>query len=150
MSESSSRPEGAGQESADSATEFRVSLCNLKSIFGRLVYFSSLRDEAGRYWHDGLASELGEDAADFIIKSAHEEAFLEWLSLSLERQKGDLDLYLASFTDAPHSAVFYYWARIEPHRGLIPERANDTERALYLADFEVLLGLLAKQYGEAD
>lgn len=147
MSELNPKPEDAGTGSADVASEFRVSLCNLKSIFGRLVYFSSLRDESGRYRHDGLATELSEDAADFIVRAAHEEAFLEWLSLSLERQKGDLELYLSSFAAEPYTAVFLYWARIEPHRGLIPDRADEKERALYLADFEALLSLFSQRYG---
>lgn len=133
---------------ADAAARFQHWLSDLSSVFSRLAYFSSLRDDEGRYHHHGLEEALSPEQADSIIRSAHEHAFIEWLSFPLEAQKNDLDLYLSAFEGSRKRAVIHLWARIEPHRGVIPERANDAERALYLADFEALLALLAAQYGD--
>jgi hypothetical protein len=81
----------------DAVKEFRHALCDLGSVFGRLVYFSSLRDEDGRYHEPGLSADLGEEESDHIIRAAHEAAFAEWLTFDLEAQKSDLDLYLSAF-----------------------------------------------------
>lgn len=138
---------GAMREALErTVKEFRHSLCDLESVFARLVYFSSLRDHDGRYNQSGLSADLDQEKTDRIIRAAHAEAFAEWLTLSLEGQKSDLDLYLSEFEGPRKKAVVHYWARIEPHRGVIPERASDAERVLYLADFEALLALLAAQY----
>lgn len=131
----------------DAESEFRHSLSDLGSVFGRLVYFASLRDDAGRYRQPGLIADLGEEEADRVIRAAHEAAFAEWLTFSLEAQKSDLDLYLSAFEGSRKRAVIQLWARVEPHRSVIPGRATDTERELYLADFEALLAVFVAQYG---
>ncbi len=131
---------------AHALDEFRHSLSDLGSVFGRLVFFSSLRDDDGRYRHPGLVADLGGEEADRVIRAAHEAAFAEWLTFGLDAQKSDLELYLEAFDGSRKRAVIHLWDRVEPHRGLVPKQATDQERELYLADFEAVLAVLAAQY----
>ena len=129
---------------------WRRTLSQIETIFGRLVYLSGLRDSnTGRYEHHGLAVVFGEEAADRALRESHEITFAEWLSFGLEHQKADLDLYLSQLT-ARRRRTVETWMRLRPYRNLIPTRAAEPERSLYLSDFEVMLELLKNEYGVAD
>ena len=126
---------------------WRRTLSRIETIFGRLVYLAGLRENnTGRYEHHGLALIFGEDDADRALRESHEITFAEWLSFGLEQQKADLDLYLAQLT-ARRRRTIETWLRLRPYRNLIPARAGDPERSLYLSDFETLLELLKSEYG---
>lgn len=129
---------------------WRRTLSQIETIFGRLVYLAGLRDNnTGRYEHHGLALIFGDEDADRALRESHENTFAEWLSFGLEQRKADLDLYLAQLT-ARRRRTIETWLRLRPYRNLIPARARDPERALYLSDFETLLGLLKDEYGVAE
>lgn len=129
---------------------WRRTLSRIETIFGRLVYLAGLRDNnTGRYEHHGLALIFGQQDADHALRESHEIAFAEWLSFGLEHQKADLDLYLAQLT-ARRRKTIETWLRLRPYRNLVPARAGDPERTLYLSDFEILLGLLKTEYGVAE
>jgi hypothetical protein len=129
---------------------WRRTLSQIETIFGRLVYLSGLRDSnTGRYEHHGLAVVFGEEDADRALRESHEITFAEWLSFGLEHQKADLDLYLSQLT-ARRRRTVETWMRLRPYRNLIPTRAAEPERSLYLSDFEVMLELLKNEYGVAD
>jgi hypothetical protein len=73
---------------------WRNTLSQIPSVFGRLVYLSSLRSgTSGRYEHHGLAMTFGEEESHLALSASHQETFAAWLSFSLEQQKADLDLY---------------------------------------------------------
>lgn len=126
---------------------WRNTLSQIPSVFGRQVYLTSLRDaNTGRYEHHGMALVFGEDEADRALRQSHEEVFRQWLSFDLQRQKTDLDLYLAEVASQKRTVVST-WARLKPYRNLAPASAREEEIQLYLADLEILLELLRNEYG---
>jgi hypothetical protein len=131
------------------ANVWRRTLSQIPTVFGRLVYLASLRDpNTGRYEHFGLAQMFGEDEADRALRQSHWETFQQWLGFGLERQKQDLDQYLAGLHRDPR-AILETWSRVEPYRNLIPAAAPQAERQLYLSDLQALLELLKNEYGVA-
>jgi hypothetical protein len=121
---------------------WRNTLSQIPTLFGRLVYLSSLRDaNSGVYEHFGLAQIFGGKDADRTLRQSHTQVFGAWLNLNLEQQKADLESYLSGLEEDV-DAIVANWIRLAPYRNLIPARAREVERQLYLTDFEVVLELL--------
>ena len=116
------------------ATEmWRNVLRQIPTIFGRLVFLSSLRDpHTGRYVHPGLTRMLGGEEADRALCRSHHQVFSQWIASSLEEQKADLDEYLRR---AAKDSDF------RRYRSLPPSTAREVERQLFLTDLETLLEL---------
>jgi len=139
----------AGESRADLKLErgaaadlWRNTLSQIPTLFGRLVYLSSLRDSnSGTYEHYGLAQVFGSKEADRTLRQSHAQAFTSWLNLNLEQQKADLEDYLAGLEEDV-DAILANWIRLAPYRNVIPARAREVERQLYLTDIEVVLELL--------
>ncbi|MDQ2949090.1 MAG: hypothetical protein M3Y27_24655 [Acidobacteriota bacterium] len=129
---------------------WRHTLSRIPSVFGRLVYLSSLRNpNNARYRHDGLALVFGEDEANRALRKGHNHAFAEWLTFNIEEQKADLDLYLSGLLEEKHT-VLNSWINLAHHRSLIPNSAKSVERRLYLADFQAILELVRNEYAVDD
>jgi hypothetical protein len=142
-------PRGVLERGA-AADLWRRTLSQIPSIFGRLVYLCSLRDpNTGQYEHYGLAQAFGEEEADQVLRSSHEQAFSDWLCQNLEQQQADLDLYLSGL-NGNRAGIVETWARLAPYRHLVPSTARELERDLYLSDLEALLALLKNRYGVTD
>jgi hypothetical protein len=84
---------------------------------------------------------FGSKDADRTLRQSHSQAFAAWLNLNLEQQKADLEDYLAGLEE-DIDAILANWIRLAPYRNLIPARAREVERQLYLTDLEVVLELL--------
>jgi hypothetical protein len=137
----------SGLERSAAGSLWRHTLSQIPSLFGRLVYLCSLRDQnTGAYEHYGLAQVFGDAEADRALRESHEQAFSEWLCLNLERQKSDLDLYLSGLT-RDRRRILGTWIRLRPYANLVPSRARQVERDLYMADLETILELLKREYG---
>jgi hypothetical protein len=129
-------------ERGAAADLWRNTLSQIPTLFGRLVYLSSLRDtNSGVYEHYGLAQVFGSKEADRTLRQSHSQVFASWLNLNLEQQKGELEDYLAGLEEDIQS-ILTNWIRLAPYRNLIPTRAREVERQLYLTDLEVVLELL--------
>ena len=136
-------------ERTAAADLWRNTLSQIESVFGTLVYLSSLRSPiTGKYEHHGLALVFGEDEAARALRKSHARAFEEWLSFNLEQQKADLDLYLSAVLDDKR-AVVETWLSVRTYRTFIPSSAKTVEKRLYLADIEALIALLKNEYGVA-
>lgn len=140
-----SRSKGLLERGASSDL-WRHTLSHIPSLFGRLVYLSSLRGgDTGVYEHAGLATLFGEREAHRALFRSHETVFAAWLNYSLERQKEDVDLYLSGLS-VDRKSVISAWSRLSPYRNVFPESAQPFERALFLRDFEALLELFRDEF----
>ena len=129
-------------ERGATADLWRNTLSQIPTLFGRLYYLASLKDpNSGSYEHYGLAQVFGAKEADRTLRQNHMQAFAAWLNLNLEQQKADLEDYLSGLEENI-DAILANWIRLAPYRSLIPARAREVERQLYLNDFEIVLELL--------
>jgi len=129
------------------ADVWRNTLSQIPTQFGKLAYFGVLRNpNTGVYDHHGLAAIFGEDEARSALAASHAETFDGWLALSLERQKADLEAYLAGL-DEDKSAVVLNWLSSCSYQNLMPPPARETAKALFLSDMRILLDLLKSEYG---
>lgn len=137
----------ATRKTGTSTEAWRQALSEVLTVFGRLVYISSLRDQnSGRYKNYRLAEAFGEEETDRVLRGSHVESFSEWLCFSLEQQKADLDLYLSGLEVDKRTAL-ETWEKLAPFRNLVPADTMEVERQLFLADLDALLELLNAQFG---
>jgi hypothetical protein len=128
---------------------WRNTLSQIPSVFGRLIYLSSLRGlNSGAYEHHGLSQRFGQRAANEALKRSHQDVFAEWLMFDLPRQKADLDLYLAGVVEQKGSLIDT-WLRLHPYRNVVPATARTADQLLFMVDFKAVLELLRCEYGVA-
>ncbi len=121
----------------------------LPSFLAQLAYLAHLRDpNTGLYWHPAAADRCRRQEVDHALKVLHERAFRRWLSLRLEDQKADLELYLSSLA-CDKATVVKTWANIESYRCFTPASASSAERQLFLSNLEMQLRLLAAETSDA-
>jgi len=146
MSSGNSSPEPHFPQ-APAADLWRHTLARIPTLFGRLVYLSSLLSQnSGLYQHPALAQMFGDDQADETLRRSHARVFQDWLCLNLEQQKADLREYLAELPGDPATALAT-WLHLAPYRNLAPAAAQEVERRLYITDLEILLELLKHESG---
>jgi hypothetical protein len=145
MSSGKFKPEGNSPQ-APAADLWRHTLARIPTLFGRLVYLSSLLGTgSGLYEHPALSQMFGDEQADETLRRSHARVFQDWLCLNLEQQKADLHEYLAELPGNP-AAAFATWTNLAPYRNLVPPGAQDVERQLYMTDLEMLLELLKREF----
>ena len=143
---SKNQPDDTFNRSSESDL-WRNTLSQIPSVFGRLVYLSSLRNPNNdHYEHHGMALVYGEEEANRILKKSHSKSFTEWLSFNLEQQKADLDLYISSLYEKKRT-VLETWKKLAPYRSMIPSSVRGVERRLYVSDLTALLELLQNEHG---
>jgi hypothetical protein len=129
---------------------WRNTLSQIPSAFGKLVYLASLRNgNSGRYEHHGLALICGEEDSNKALKESHAKVFAEWLAMTVEQQKADLDLYISSLYEDRRTVV-ETWLALAPYRNLIPAGVRGVERRLYMSDLAALMELLRNVYEVAE
>jgi hypothetical protein len=131
------------------ANLWRNTLNRIPTLFGRLVYLASLRNQnSGSYEHHGLANIFGEEESDQTLRHSHAQVFNEWLCCNLQQQKADLDDYFSALEGSVQT-VLATWIRLTPYRNFIPAAAREVEQQLFLRDLETLLELLKREHGVA-
>src|SRR5689334_268868 len=83
----------------------------IPSIFGRLVYLGVMWDPAGRrYRFDPRGQAASQDEINILLGHAHRSIFVEWLSLSLERQRRDLMRFADSDGQGSYECLWSWWS----------------------------------------
>ena len=124
-------------------------LSHIKTTYGQLVYLAGLRNpDSGRYEHYGAPAESPNSEASHALRRIHESIFRQWVTISLEQKKADIELYI-SLIDVERAALIDAWIRLTPYKNLVPAAIQGPERQKHISDFEAILGLLKNVYGVA-
>ncbi len=138
------------KDSTAAADLWRNTLAQIPTLFGRLWYLSSLRDQnTGFYQHFGLAQRFDEDEANRVLRQSHLAVFEQWLCYSLEQQKNEADEYLRG-QDGDAKIIISNWLKLTPYRNCIPVGTREVERKLFMSDLKVVLELLRTEYAVGD
>ena len=136
----------SGRDKA-TADLWKHTLSRIHTVFGRLVYLTSLRDgNTGVYRHHGLTMAAGEETAGRTLATSHLGCFREWLALPLREQHDDLRDYFSE-QEAELKVIVGAWSRLGSYRNLIPEGAAAAEGQLFLSDLESLVAALKNECG---
>jgi hypothetical protein len=120
----------------------RHTLATMQGLFCRLIYLASLRDHnTGRYYHNGLESRYGLDAADEGLRQCHRQVFEELLALSLRAQTDDLVGFFKSLQEQRPRLV-EAWERLRSYQILPPESCHPLARDLFTKNIEIMLKVL--------
>ena len=121
---------------------WRRTLSQITSVFGRLVYLSSLRDpNSGKYLHFGFAQRFTDREADRTLRRSHLNTFEDWLCFSLEEQKEDLERYLAGLDQDPQ-VVLENWRIMPPFGNFVPVATQSQQRELFNSDLRIVIELI--------
>ena len=121
---------------------WRSTIAEIPSLFGRLVYLASLRDEnKGFYHHAALEEQCDAEHCDLLLAQSHRAVFYDWLALGLPEQCADLREYLQSLHGLP-SVILNTWKKAEPFSRYLPETYGAGDRELFLTDLRTLIDLL--------
>jgi hypothetical protein len=137
----------AGLERSAAGDLWKNTLSKVPTQFGKLAYLASLRDpNSGIYRHHGLSMVFGRDESSRVLRETHEQAFFEWLNLSLADKSADLLEYLTSLED-PVPTVLSHWFHSKPYSGQVPSATREMERELFLKDLEALIETFRNGWG---
>jgi hypothetical protein len=121
-------------------------VAQIPSLFGRLVYLTSLRDpNTGQYQHFGFAQRFSDREADRTIRRSHMNAFMDWLCYSMEQQRADLENYLNS-VDGDRRTILSNWREWPPYMNWIPAQSRPADRELFRSDLEIVLDLIRQDF----
>ena len=113
-------------------------LGHVPHLFGKLVWISSFRaGDSGEYRCWAFDSAVTPEVASEAMLHAHVRVFTRWLGLSLDEQYKDLAQYLASGESTGHFLQQGFGLK-----KLIPVSAHEGQRAVFLADLEMIMGLM--------
>jgi hypothetical protein len=108
----------------------------------RLIYLASTRDyNTGLYYHDGLASQFGEEAACEALAECHNEAMRELVASSLEGLVRQMEAYMDSAHTRPRDFLGM-WRGIEPYRVAVPVGTDPLAAGFLFSNFRVALAIL--------
>lgn len=117
-------------------------LASMPGRFCRLIYLASLRDHnTGRYYHHGLESRYGIEAADEGLRQCHIQVFEELIALPLQAQTDDLIGFFKSLQEERPRLV-QAWERLRSYQILPPENCRPLARDLFIKDVEIMLKVL--------
>src|SRR5437868_76055 len=79
---------------ADPIPEALYDVLHSPSLFGKILLIAAFRTTATDQYDAGHASRFHTPEIEYALRRLHREIFTSWLSLSLQRQKADISIYL--------------------------------------------------------
>jgi hypothetical protein len=117
-------------------------LSRMPRALDRLIYLASMRDyNTGLYYHDGLASQFGEEVACEALAECHNEAMRELVTSSLEGLVRQMEAYMDSARTPPRDFLGM-WRGIEPYRVAVPVGSDPLAAGFLFSNFRVALAIL--------
>jgi hypothetical protein len=117
-------------------------LSHMPRALDRLIYLASMRDyNTGLYYHDGLASRFGEEAACEAVAECHNDAMRELIAASLEGLVGQVEAYMDSARTHPRDFLGM-WKGLEPYRVAVPAGSDPLAAGFLFSNFRVALAVL--------
>lgn len=121
----------------------RRNLSSLPSPLARLVYFASLHDSyTGRYLHEGWGTIATPEEVNRVVRQTHLEIFDNVLELKLEALCRELQEHFQSLNGSI-GEMAAMWRKAEPFRDMLPLDCSPVERALFISQMRIALGILA-------
>jgi hypothetical protein len=128
------------QQAADDL--HRHTLAGMGRPLDRLIYLASTRDyNNGLYYHDGLASLYGQEAACQALADCHHDAFRQLVRCSLRDLVDQMEKYIASSNANPRE-LLVSWKKLEPYRVAVPLQADSLSTELLFSNLKVALAIV--------
>src|SRR2546425_688429 len=125
------------QKEAALSESWKRTLQGIPSLIGRLAYLASLRNaNTGIYEHAGLSQKIGDVETDRLLRRSHLAVFADWLGYGLERQKQELEDYLAAL-GGNSRGIIHNWMSVEPYAVWVPSDSIAVERKLFNTDLAI-------------
>jgi hypothetical protein len=124
------------QASEDLLTAERVCellLGQISTAFGKLVWIASFRIGKSTEYSNALGQAVCPETASLVLCRSHERLFAQWIGSKLETQYK----LLSEYFDGQDGVT---WPALDT---LVPSSAHPAERALFIADVDLLCNLLA-------
>ncbi len=123
----------------------RHTLAGMGRPLDRLIYLASTRDyNNGLYYHDGLASLYGQEAACQALADCHHVAFRQLVRCSLRDLVSQMEEYIASSNANPRE-LLASWKKLEPYRVAVPLQSDSLSAELLFSNLKVALAIVEDQ-----
>ena len=109
------------------------------SLFGRILLIAAFRNTSTDYNNRGHAERFQTPEIQKALHRLHLDTFATWLTLSLQRQQADINIYLNRSAAADRTANLKQLA-VAGERS-IPTGAMPPERTLFLQDLRIIQAL---------
>lgn len=136
-------------EAAAVADLWSRTLNQIPTMFGRLVYLSSLRNpNTNSYFHYGLAVRFGDRASRAAIKNSHAELLRQWLRVPLADRTQDVREYLTGL-NLPVPETVRNWLKLKPYLQYVAGGLPAGEKMHFSGDLEIILQIIGRENGAA-
>jgi hypothetical protein len=129
----------SSQEAQDPIPEALYDVLQSPSLFARILLIAGFRDTTTDRYACGQAAYFCTPAIDVALRRLHLEIFIGWLSLSLQRQKADIGIYL-NFSPALDRPAKIKNLPAVAERAM-PSGAKPPERQLFAQDLKIVHAL---------
>jgi hypothetical protein len=109
------------------------------SLFGRILLIAAFRNTSTDQNNDGHIGRFQTPEIQAALKHLHLETFTAWLTLSLQRQQADINIYLNRTAAADRTSKIKQLAVVGERS--IPPGAMPPERGLFLQDLRIVQAL---------
>lgn len=119
-------------------------LANMPCNLSRLVYLASTRDyNSFDYYHDGLAMNFSQDAANEALAKCHAMVFRELVLAGVRELTKDVKKYMMS-SQIGSETFLKAWSAIEPFAVLVPAGSNPVAIRIFISNVRVALVILGE------
>lgn len=137
----SGRP-GAGSPARTLSDGVDAELDQLPNDLTRMICLASMRDcNTGIYLHPMLSSSMGVDAANYRLRSRHDEIFRRLLESPISSYVAQLGEYIC-YTRAKKDVMLGNWRSLQAYRATIPAEMPPLWCELFFLNIDAAIAIL--------